>query len=224
MNRSKILIVEDDAEIREFVSLYLSRHGYRTTAASDGRQALLQFERAKPDLVLLDVVLPDIQGLELCRMIRQRAGTPIIFLSCKWESDYIVKGLETGGDDYVTKPFVPQELLARIKSHLRRLRPYEETLVFDSLHINVANCEVKVDQSPVTLYAKELQLLIFMARNPNQVFSVEELYEKVWGDEKEGDHRTVMVHISNLRRKIEKDPASPRWIQTVRGFGYRLHP
>lgn len=223
MRDASILIAEDDTEIRQFLSLYLSKHGYRIVEAADGRQALQQYEQYKPDLLLLDIVLPEIGGLELCKLVRQSSHVPIIFLSCKWTSADIVNGLEVGADDYVTKPFDSQELLARIKSHLRRTAAAGEWYEFGPLRVNAANCEVSVDNQPVALHTKELQLLLFFVRNPNKVFSAEELYDKIWGVSHEGDYRTVMVHISNLRRKLERDRSRHQWIQTVRGFGYRLH-
>ena len=221
MTQPKILVVEDDPEINQFLTIYLTKHGYQVTAASDGRQALVLFEQEKPDLVLLDNIIPGIQGPELCRTIRMHASTPIIFLSCKWETEDIVKGLELGGNDYITKPFVPQELLARVKANLRHKdRTENEVLSFGPLQINLGNYEVHLHQEPVVLFAKELQLLLFLARNPNRVFRVDELHAKVWGDSSDSDLRTVMVHISNLRRKLEQDPKNPSFIRTVRGFGY----
>jgi DNA-binding response OmpR family regulator len=220
----RILIVEDDPEIVGFLTIYLNKHGFEVTAATDGRKALVLFEQVQPDLVLLDVILPEIQGLELCRIIRLHSKTPIIFLSCKWETDDIVAGLGLGGNDYITKPFAPQELLARIKAILRDQNNHEQGIfTFGSLQINVQNYMVTVNEKPITLFAKELQLLLFLAQNPNRVFHANELHVRVWGDTNDSDLRTVMVHISNLRRKIEEDPKNPRWIRTVRGFGYLLN-
>lgn len=220
MTSPKVLVVEDDPEIREFLSIYLNSHELQVATAATGRQALLEFEQEPPDLVLLDVILPEMHGFDVCRALRSQSTVPIIFLSCKWETADIVTGLELGGNDYVTKPFTPEELLARIRANLRDHSSGEELLTFGPLQINATTYQVSRNGQPVSLSAKELQLLLFLARHRNRVFSVDELFSKVWTDASDSDVRTVMVHISNLRRKIEDNPANPRWIHTVRGFGY----
>lgn len=208
------------------MTVYLTNHDFTVLQAKNGRQALLHFEHEQPDLMLPDVILPDMNGFEVCRTIRRQSMVPIVFVNCKWETEDIVQGLEPGGDDYITKPFVPQELLARIKANLRNSNSgdHREALNYGPLHIDLRTYQVTVNDKPVSPSAKELQLLLFLARNPNQVFDVDTLLTKVWGAATDSDTSTVMVHISNLRRKIEPDHAKPRRIQTVRGFGYLFNP
>ncbi|MBN2981893.1 MULTISPECIES: response regulator transcription factor [Cohnella] len=216
-----ILVVEDDEDIREIVSLYLSKQGFEVTAAASIAEAMIICRNATPDLLLADILLPDSTGTELTRWVRKRSDMPIILMSCKKEADDIVEGLELGADDYITKPFEPSVVVARVKALLRRTRT-KDTWEDGRLRIDPVGCVVTIDNQPVSLFAKELQLLLFMASHHNQVYSVEQLYEHIWGWDKEGDLRTVMVHISNLRKKIEADPANPSYIVTVRGFGYKF--
>lgn len=225
--QGKILIVEDEPEIRDLVRLYLHNGRFATISAENGGEAIRLLEQEQPDLILLDILLPDTDGLSLCKEIRKRSAVPIIFLTCKRDADDIVNGLDTGGDDYMTKPFDPVVLLARVKAHLRRAGmkeiPKEESIWQDDrLSVNWKNFEVHVANQPVPLFAKERQLLLYLVRHANQVFSVEQLYEHIWGWDRESDERTVMVHISNLRKKIEADPTNPKYIVTVRGFGYKF--
>ncbi|HEX7056997.1 MAG TPA: response regulator transcription factor [Bacilli bacterium] len=223
LNGAKILIVEDDNDICEIISLYLRKEGCVPTIAGCGRQALEFFRREGPDLVLLDVTLPDMTGMEFCRTIRESSAVPILFVSYHKDADYILNGLDAGGDDYVTKPFDPHILLARIKALLRRVARSEmHTVDLPGLQIDFSGCIVRANGEIVNLPAKELQLLLYLAKHPNRVFSVAELYERIWGWEKESGEWTVIVHISNLRKKIETDPANPTYIKTVRGFGYKF--
>lgn len=224
----RVLIVEDDEDIMEITSMYLHKSGYDVIAAVDGTSALRLFELEKPDLVLTDIVLPDLDGTELTRKIREISNVPIIMMSCKKEAHDIVDGLELGADDYITKPFEPKVVIARVKSQLRRYRngsrPDQGSFLWkdDHLEIDPAACQVRVNGQLIHLYAKELQLLLLLAAHPDQVFHVDQLYEQIWGWDKTSEIRTVMVHIRNLRKKIEKDPANPRYIITVRGFGYKF--
>ncbi|GLI08440.1 DNA-binding response regulator [Paenibacillus tyrfis] len=228
-DEAKILIVDDDEEIRGLIALYLQNHGFRVLMAEEGGQIVELLLREKPDLIILDIVLPDTDGVQLCRRIREHSDIPILFLSCKREADDIIAGLDTGGDDYMTKPFDPLVLVARVKANLRRrtaspqqTREKAALLRFGEVEANLHNYEVRVGGEPVDLFAKERQLLFFLLKHPNQVFSAAQLHDQVWGWDSFSDERTVMVHISNLRRKLERDPSAPRHIRTVRGFGYQF--
>jgi len=219
-----ILIAEDDPDVREIISLYLRREGGRIVAAEDGRRAMDLFRAESPDLVILDVMLPDMNGMEICRLIRETSTTPILFVSYRKDPAYILNGLELGGDDYVTKPFDPNILIARAKALLRRSRQSGpcKRMNLPHLQIDFISCEVRSGGETVRLSAKERQLLLLLAGHPNRVFSVAELYELVWGWDKNSGDWTVTVHIGNLRKKVEADPARPRYIRTVRGFGYKF--
>ncbi|TMV46962.1 response regulator transcription factor [Paenibacillus mesophilus] len=228
-----VLIVEDDNEIRELLRLYLSKHGYRTVEATDGVSALRQFEAARPNLVLLDIQLPGVDGLDVCEQIRSVSNVPILFVSARGEAEDIVKGLNLGADDYIPKPFDPAVVVARVKANLRRAPIYrryetaapgtraEQTIPAEGIYIDPKKMTVHADGQEVRLSAKEFQLLAFMAGHPNEVFSASELYEQVWGSDSNDDPRTVMVHIYNMRKKLEHNPAEPRFIVSVRGMGYR---
>ncbi|TWT07188.1 response regulator transcription factor [Planococcus sp. CPCC 101016] len=228
MNAATVMIVEDDDGIRELMRLFLLKKGYSILQAEDGFQALELLEREKPDLILLDVEMPGLNGLEVCEKIRLKTTLPILFVSYRKELVYKIQGLEAGGDDYITKPFDFNELEARIRAILRRngWKSGEEDqltiLKYNDLHIHVDARELYIAGNPVKLYHKEFQLLLLLAQTPNRVWTAEQLYDQVWGYYSEGDLQTVKVHISNLRRKIEPDPANPRFIQTVRGFGYKF--
>lgn len=230
MAGEKILVVEDDREIRELVSMYLESESYTMLGVGNGAEAILQLERFRPDLVILDVLLPDMDGMQVCRQVRQVSNIPIVFLSCQPSNHHIIAGLEAGGDDYMVKPFDPAVLLARVRANLRRaagLKAEEgeaQTRRFGCLEINLESLDVRLDGQQVPLYAKELQLLLFFSKHPNIVFSARHLYEQVWGWNSDGDERTVMVHISNLRKKIESEETCSPYIQTVRGFGYKFVP
>lgn len=225
---AKILIVDDEEEIRGLIGLYLRNHGFQVVMAKDGSQTIAQLKQEKPDLIVLDIVLPDTDGVELCRRIREHSDIPIIFLSCKREADDIITGLDTGGDDYMTKPFDPMVLVSRVKANLRRVaagqkRGKEDMLITcGELQANLQSLEVLVKGEFIDLFAKERQLLLFLLQNQNQVFSAEQLHKQVWGWDSFSDERTVMVHISNLRKKIESDSAAHKYIHTIRGFGYKF--
>ncbi len=233
MAGEKILIIDDEPEISNLISLYLNKEKFLSVIVDNGLQALEIVESERPDLIILDILLPGIDGIEICQKIRSHTSAPIIFLSCKDEDTDKVIGLGVGGDDYITKPFSPSELIARVKAHLRRSRinsslsplnnSQEVLLKFPGLEINFSNHTVRVKDMFVTLSAKEFQLLTVLSQNANRLFNIEQLYDLVWGEETAGDTRTIPVHISNLRKKIETDPANPRYILTVRGVGYKFN-
>lgn len=232
MSKEKILIVDDEDEIVNLVAKYLSREGYRVFCTFNGREALHLAYQEIPDLIILDIMLPDIDGIELCRQLRKEGMViPILLISAKTDESDKVLGLGIGADDYITKPFSPNELVARVKAHLRRVRllhteskSKERRLTFTTMEIDLLSREVKVEGALVPLTAKEFELLCFLANHPYQVFSREQLFEKIWGFDAAGDDRTVMVHIRHLREKIEKDPNRPRYIKTVWGIGYKFVP
>jgi DNA-binding response OmpR family regulator len=221
-----VLLVEDDASIREIATLGLEQAGFRVTASGDGRDALLRFRQGTFDLVLLDVMLPSLDGLEVCREIRRESHVPIIMLSARSELHDVVVGLELGADDYVTKPFELPELVARIKAVLRRstVAPTESVISFDELEIDPAGFTVRRRGERVELTATEFRLLLELARRPKQVFTRGLLLELVWNYDYLGDSRLVDVAVQRLRAKIEDDPKQPRLITTVRGVGYRFDP
>ncbi len=222
-----VLVVDDEPIVREVVVSYLQREGYRTLEAADGDRARALLESESPSLVVLDVMLPGVDGLELCRWIRARSELPVIMLTARGEETDRIVGLELGADDYVTKPFSPRELTARVRTVLRRSSreaPTAERLTFDSLSIDSRTREVKRDGADLALTAKEFDLLWFLARHPRQVFSRDHLMDRVWGYESALDTGTVTVHVRRLREKIEDDPSQPRFLQTVWGVGYRFTP
>jgi DNA-binding response OmpR family regulator len=221
-----ILVVDDDPTVSDVVRRYLERAGYQVRLAADGHGALASFARERPDLVVLDLMLPGIDGLEVCRRLRTGAdGVPIVMLTALGEESDRVLGLQLGADDYVTKPFSPRELVLRVQSVLRRsvARPAPaaaESLVDGGLELDVARRIAKLDGAELSLTVREFDLLAFLMRNPGRAFRRGELLEAVWGWTF-GDQSTVTVHVRRLREKIERDPASPRRILTVWGVGYR---
>ena len=226
--RQKILIVDDDEHISELISLYLTKEFYDTKIVYDGEEALRQFRLFSPNLILLDLMLPGIDGYQVCREIRQQSNVPIIMLSAKGEVFDKVLGLELGSDDYIIKPFDSKELVARVKAVLRRYQPAQASqtkpagkyVEYPDLTINLTNYSVVYKEKTVDMPPKELELLYFLASSPNQVFTREQLLDHIWGYEYIGDTRTVDVHIKRLREKI-KDHAS--WaISTVWGIGYKF--
>ena len=222
-----VLVVDDEPIVREVVVGYLRREGYRTLEAADGDRARDLVELEDPSLVVLDIMLPGLDGLELCRWIRSRSKLPVILLTARGEESDRIVGLELGADDYVTKPFSPRELAARVRAVLRRTtsEPDEEArLAFDGLEIDSRTREVVRDGAPLVVTAKEFDLLWFLARHPRQVFSRDQLMDRVWGYEAALDTGTVTVHVRRLREKIEAEPSRPRWLQTVWGVGYRFVP
>lgn len=228
MSEETVLIVEDDEQIRELIYIYLKKEKFNLLTTGNGYQAVELVRKEQPDLIILDVVLPGLDGFEACHEIRKITNNPILFLSSKDGEVDKVLGLGIGGDDYITKPFNPSELTARVKAHLRRNRiisqrkKQEELLTFNNMVINLASCTVKMNDMFVNLSTKEFQLLSLLAKHPNQVFNMDYLYKEIWNLDSIGDPRTVMVHISNLRKKIEVDPNHPEYIQTVRGIGYKF--
>jgi DNA-binding response OmpR family regulator len=221
-----VLLVEDDSSIREIATLGLEQAGFRVTASGDGRDALLRFRQRSFDLVVLDVMLPTLDGLAVCREIRRESQTPIVMLSARAELHDVVVGLELGADDYVTKPFELPELVARIKAVLRRSAPAPtaRAIAVDDLEIDPAAFSVRRRGEDIPLTATEFRLLLELARRPRQVFTRELLLQLVWNYDYLGDSRLVDVAVQRLRAKVEDDPKQPRLIRTVRGVGYRLDP
>ncbi|HEV8572013.1 MAG TPA: response regulator transcription factor [Actinomycetota bacterium] len=220
-----ILLVDDDARLREIVGMALEGEGYGVRTVESGEEALGVFDADDPDLLILDVMLPGRDGFELCRDIRKRSPVPILMLTAKTDTVDIVVGLESGADDYVTKPFVTKELLARIRALLRRARDrgsLPRTIVLGQLEISPDAATVTKGGAPVHLTKTEFKLLCTLASRPNQVFTREMLLQQVWEYDYFGDSRLVDVHVRRLRGKIEDDPAEPRIVQTVRGLGYKL--
>jgi len=219
-------VVDDDPNISEVVALYLEREGYVVDVALDGDEALKKTRSHPPDLVVLDLMLPKVDGLEICRILRSQSSVAIIMLTAKGEETDKLVGLNLGADDYISKPFSPRELVARVKAVLRRSSfpsRYEgESLLFQDLHIRPSTRTVKVQVDEVELTAKEFDLLLFLVQHPNQVFSREQLLNSVWDYEYFGDASTVTVHVRRLREKIETDPTRPRYILTVWGVGYKF--
>jgi DNA-binding response OmpR family regulator len=223
-----VLVVDDEPIVREVVCSYLAREGYRTLEAGDGDEARELLEHDRPALVVLDLMLPGTDGLELCRWIRTQSDLPVIMLTARGEEADRIVGLELGADDYVTKPFSPRELVARVRTVLRRTGPEPAAaagrLSFGDLTIDERSREVRKAGRELKLTAKEFDLLWFLARHPRQVFSRDQLMDRVWGYSAALDTGTVTVHVRRLREKIEDDPAHPRFLQTVWGVGYRLVP
>jgi DNA-binding response OmpR family regulator len=223
-----VLVVDDEPIVRDVVVRYLRREGYATLEADDGDRARTILERNAPDLVVLDVMLPGTDGLELCRWIRSRSELPVIMLTARGEEADRIVGLELGADDYVTKPFSPRELAARVRSVLRRSTPAPgaegERLEFDGLSLDTETREVRKAGEELKLTAREFDLLWFLASNPRRVFSRDQLMSRVWGYEAALDTGTVTVHVRRLREKIEDAPSHPRFLQTVWGVGYRFVP
>lgn len=227
MTQDRILVVEDEPTVAEVVDRYLRRDGYDVNVAHDGLVAMEAYERFQPDLIVLDLMLPGLDGIEVCRRIRSRASTPIIMLTARGDEVDKLVGLQIGADDYVTKPFSPRELVARVKAVLRRATaaPQDgDSLRFDGLRISGSTRVVEDDRGAITLTAREFDLLFFLARHPGQVFSREQLLDNVWDFEFPGDDGTVTVHIRRLRSKIEADPSRPRHLKTVWGVGYKFEP
>jgi DNA-binding response OmpR family regulator len=222
---SKILVVEDEPMVAEVVERYLRRDGHDVTLAFDGQSAIEEFARAPSQLVILDVMLPRLDGMVVCRRIRSRSDVPIIMLTARGDERDRLTGLDLGADDYVSKPFSPRELAARVRAVLRRTsQKPARRLEFEDLVIDGMARTVDVRESPAALTAREFDLLYHLARHPAQVFSREQLLAKLWGDDFEGDTSTVTVHIRRLREKIERDPSRPRHVRTVWGAGYRFEP
>lgn len=221
---SHVLVVDDDVNICEIIRMYLEKDNFKVTVSHDGKKAVEAFKEQAPDIVVLDIMLPGIDGWQVCREIRKLSSIPIIMLSAKDETFNKVLGLELGADDYMVKPFEPKELIARIRAVLRRYDHHEEApmqIVFPGLLINKSNYSVKLNGNDLEMPPKELELLYFLASNPNKVFTREQLLENVWDFDFYGDTRTVDVHIKRLREKFE--PGEYKWqIKTVWGVGYKF--
>ncbi|SMH33487.1 two-component system, OmpR family, response regulator MtrA [Rathayibacter oskolensis] len=219
---ARILVVDDDAALAEMIGIVLRAEEYDVSFCADGSGALDAFRRSRPDLVLLDLMLPGRDGIEVCRDIRAESGVPIIMLTAKSDTSDVVQGLESGADDYMVKPFDPKELVARIKT---RLRPAQvaanAVLQVGDLSLDVAGHEVRRGEVRIGLTPLEFDLLLALATKPQQVFTREMLLEQVWGYHYKADTRLVNVHVQRLRAKVEKDPDDPRIVMTVRGVGYR---
>jgi len=226
MDNKKILIVDDDENICELLRLYLEKDGFSTIVANDGGQAITAAQINNPDLILLDIMLPTLDGWQVCREIRKSSGVPIIMLTAKGETFDKVLGLELGADDYVTKPFDSKEVIARIKAVLRRVSEGDKSdsmreVRFDKLRINITNYELEVNGEQIDTPPKELELIYHLASNPNRVYTRDQLLDEVWGFDYYGDSRTVDVHVKRLREKLEN--ISEKWsLKTVWGVGYKF--
>ena len=221
----KILVVDDDKNICELLRLYLEKEGFETVVANDGQQAVEYANKYTPDLILLDIMLPKLDGWQVCRQIRKTLETPIIMLTAKGETFDKILGLELGADDYITKPFDTKEVIARVKAVLRRTYDSEKNSMqevkYDKLRINLTNYELVVDGKSIDTPPKELELIYHLASNPNRVYTRDQLLDEVWGFDYYGDSRTVDVHVKRLREKLEN--ISPEWLlKTVWGVGYKF--
>lgn len=235
MDKETILIVDDEKEIRDLVEIYLKGEGYNTLQATNGEEALVLLEKNQVDLIILDVMMPKLNGIETCLKIREIREMPIIMLSAKSEDIDKILGLNMGADDYLTKPFNPLELIARVKSQLRRFHKFtnnktldgtskdsENIIQIDDLIINLETHEVSLNDEFLKLTPTEFDILSLLAKNRGKVFSIENIYESVWNQEFMASDNTVMVHIRKIREKIEQDPRNPRFIKTVWGVGYKV--
>ena len=219
---SRILVVDDDTALAEMIGIVLRTEGFEPVFCADGAAAVDAWRTQRPDLVLLDLMLPGMDGIEICTRIRAESGVPIIMLTARTDTADVVRGLESGADDYIVKPFNPKELVARIRTRLRPAQaPADEMLRIGDLVVDVAAHEVRRGDSPIALTPLEFELLVALAEKPQQVFSREMLLEQVWGYHYKADTRLVNVHVQRLRAKIEADPDNPRIVTTVRGVGYR---
>ena len=228
METNHILIVEDDKEIREGVQIYLKSQGYKVFQAADGIEGLEIIEKEEIHLAIVDIMMPRMDGIRMTMKLREKYDFPVIMLSAKSEEVDKITGLNIGADDYVTKPFTPMELMARVNSQLRRYRKFLEKLapkenvhVIGGLEINEEAVEVTMDGNPVKLTPIEYKILLLLAKNPGRVFSAEEIYERVW-QEKAINTDTIMVHVRNIREKIEIDPKTPKYLKVVWGVGYKI--
>jgi DNA-binding response OmpR family regulator len=230
MSETQILVVEDEPSLAEVVSLYLKRAGFEVQVASSGGQAMSILEKRIPDFVILDVMLPEVDGLSITRWLRDHSDVPIIVVTARREEVDRIAGLEMGADDYVVKPFSPQELVSRVRAVLRRVgrdqagAESEKALSFDSIQIDPRTRVVMVNESQVELTAKEFDMLYLLARHPKQVFTRDQLLERVWGGAEYIDPGTVTVHVRRLREKIESDPSKPKHLLTIWGVGYKFEP
>jgi two-component system response regulator MtrA len=220
--KGRILVVDDDASLSEMLTIVLRQEGFESRMCSRGDQAMTEFRDFRPDLVLLDLMLPGKDGIDVCKEIRAESGVPIVMLTAKGDTIDVVLGLESGADDYVVKPFKPKELVARIRARVRRFdAPTNESLAIGDLTIDVAGHAVARGTEPINLTPLEFDLLVCLARKPWQVFTREVLLEQVWGYRHAADTRLVNVHVQRLRSKVEHDPENPEIVVTVRGVGYK---
>jgi DNA-binding response OmpR family regulator len=230
MSETQILVVEDEPSLAEVVSLYLKRAGFQVQVASSGGQAMSILEKRIPDFVIMDVMLPEVDGLSITRWLRDHSDVPIIMVTARREEVDRIAGLEMGADDYVVKPFSPQELVSRVRAVLRRVgrdqsgAESEKALTFDSIQIDPRTRVVMVKESQVELTAKEFDMLYLLARHPKQVFTRDQLLDRVWGGAEYIDPGTVTVHVRRLREKIEDNPSTPKHLLTIWGVGYKFEP
>jgi two-component system, OmpR family, response regulator MtrA len=223
--KSRVLVVDDDPALAEMLTIVLRGEGFDTAVVGDGTRALPALRELKPDLVLLDLMLPGMNGIDVCKAIRAESGVPIVMLTAKSDTVDVVLGLESGADDYVIKPFKPKELVARVRTRLRRTEAEPaESLIIGDLEIDVPGHEVLREGTPIGLTPLEFDLLVALARKPRQVFTREVLLEQVWGYRHAADTRLVNVHVQRLRSKVERDPEHPEVVLTVRGVGYKAGP
>ena len=227
--KQKILIVDDDNNIAELISLYLTKECFETKIVNDGELALKEFQTFRPNLILLDLMLPEVDGFDICRQVRQEKNTPIIMVSAKKDDIDKIRGLGLGADDYMTKPFSPSELVARVKAHMDRYNRLigsnvrkNDIVEIRGIKIDKTARRVWVNGEEKTFTSKEYDLLTFLAENPNRVFTKEELFREIWDMESVGDIATVTVHIKKIREKIEYDTSHPQYIETIWGVGYRF--
>ena len=222
MSEGRVLVVDDEKKIVESCRLYLEHAGYEVVSAYNGEQALAEARESRPDLIVLDLMLPRVDGLEVCRRLRMDSQVPILMLTARSTEEDKLVGLDLGADDYLTKPFSPRELVARVRAILRRAPPAGASLRFDDIEINLERHEVRRHGEVVTLTPREFDLLVVLARTPGRAFTRGRLLEMAFGAGAEVLERTVDAHVMNLRRKIEDDPAAPRLVVTVAGVGYRF--
>lgn len=229
VSKQKILIVDDDNNIAELIALYLTKECFETKIVNDGEEALREFASFRPDLIILDLMLPGVDGFEICRQIRIHKNTPVIMVSAKKDDIDKIRGLGLGADDYMTKPFSPSELVARVKAHLARYERLVNSNVQENDIIEVRGIKIDktarrvwVDGEERAFTTKEFDLLTFLAQHPNHVFTKEELFREIWDMESVGDIATVTVHIKKIREKIEKQSSKPQYIETIWGVGYRF--
>jgi two-component system response regulator MtrA len=222
VTKGRVLVVDDDPALAEMLGIVLRTEGFEPAFVADGDRALAAFRSTKPDLVLLDLMLPGTDGIDVCRQIRAESGTPIVMLTARSDTVDVVLGLESGADDYIVKPFKPKELVARMRARLRRNEtPTAEVLELGDVTIDVAGHVVSRNGTPISLTPLEFDLLAALARKPGQVFTREQLLEQVWGYRHAADTRLVNVHVQRLRAKVEVDPEHPQLVVTVRGVGYK---
>lgn len=221
---ARVLVVDDDQALSEMLGIVLRAEGYEPSFCDDGAKAFTIFKESKPDLVLLDLMLPGLDGIEICKQIRDESVVPIVMLTARGDTLDVVQGLESGADDYIIKPFKPKELIARIKARLRKEDYKSETLTLGDLNIDVLGHSVKRNGKTIILTPLEFDLLVALARKPWQVYTREQLLTEVWHYRNPADTRLVNVHVQRLRAKVEEDPENPKIVMTVRGVGYKAGP